>query len=85
MNPATKKIESFSFESDGGFGQSTWAQDGQKWTITSTSVLRSGSTLTSTNIVTRVDADHITVQSVNQQIDGKPLPDGQVMKMKRVR
>ena len=84
-NPATKQIESFSFESDGGFGQGTWTQDGQKWTIKTTSVLRSGSTLTATNIVTRVDADHITVQSVNQQIDGKPLPDGQVMKMKRVR
>lgn len=83
-NAAAKRIESFSFESDGGFGQGVWSQDGQTWTVKTTSVLRSGSTLTSTNIVTRVDANNITVQTIDQKLDGKSLPDGQVMKMKRV-
>ena len=81
---AAKQIRSWSFEADGGIGESTWSQAGQKWMVKTTSVLRSGSTLTSTNIVTREDADHITVQTVDQKLDGKPLPDGAVMKMKRV-
>lgn len=81
---AAKQIRSWSFEADGGFGESTWSNAGQKWMIKTTSVLRSGSTLTSTNIVTREDADHITVQTVDQKLDGKPLPDSAVMKMKRV-
>src|SRR5690606_12625858 len=62
---AAKQIRSWSFEADGGIGESTWSNAGQKWMIKTTSVLRSGSTLTSTNIVTREDDDHITVQTVD--------------------
>ncbi len=81
---AAKKIKSFSFESDGGIGQGVWTQNGQSWTIATTSVLRSGSTLTSTNTVTRVDDDTITVKTTDQRLDGKPLPDGPAITMKRV-
>ncbi len=83
-DPSTKQIRSWRFESDGGFGESVWANDGQTWTIKTRSVLRSGGKMESTNIVKRVDAEHITVQTVAQKLDGKPLPDGPVIKMKRV-
>jgi uncharacterized protein (TIGR02246 family) len=83
-DPSTKQIRSWRFESDGGFGESAWANDGQTWTIKTKSVLRSGGKMESTNIVKLVDADHITVQTVDQKLDGKPLPNGPVIKMKRV-
>jgi len=81
---AAKQIRSWSFEGDGGHGESVWTNSGNTWTIKTTTVLASGSTLTSTNVVTRVDADNITVQTTDQKIDGNPLPDGPVIKMKRI-
>jgi uncharacterized protein (TIGR02246 family) len=84
-DPATREIRAWNFETDGGFGESTWSRDGNTWIIKSNAVLRSGSRVTATNIVTRVDPDTITWQSKDQQLDGKPLPDTQVITMKRVK
>ncbi len=38
-----------------------------------------------THIVKRIDADTITLQSKDQLLDGKPLPDTQSVRMKRVK
>jgi uncharacterized protein (TIGR02246 family) len=85
-DPAAKLIHSWSFESDGGFGQGAWKKESDtKWNITMSSVLRSGSLMTATTIVTRIDADTMTWQTTKQQLDGKALPDSPVVKMKRVK
>lgn len=82
---AAKLIRSWNFESDGGFGEGEWKKDGDRWIIKMSSVLRSGSLMTATSIVTRVDANTITWQSTEQQVDGKALPDTPVVRMKRVK
>jgi uncharacterized protein (TIGR02246 family) len=84
-DPAAKTIRSWSFEADGGFGHGEWKPDGDKWVVTMSSVLRSGSLMTATTVVTRVDADTITWQLKNQQLDGKAMPDTPVVKMKRAK
>ncbi len=84
-DPVIKKIRSWNFETDGGFGESTWTQDGNKWIIKTSSVLRSGAQMLATNIVTRIDADTITWQATEQLLNGQPLPDSNVIKMKRVK
>lgn len=85
-DPAAKLIRSWNFESDGGFGQGSWKKDGEnKWLISTSSVLRSGSLMTAVTVVTRVDADTITWQSKDQLLDGKALPDSPMIKMKRVK
>lgn len=85
-DPAGKRIRSWSFETDGGFGESAWTKDGEnKWVITTSSVLQGGGLMTATNIVTRVDADTLTVQSTQQQLNGKMLPDSAPVTMKRVK
>lgn len=83
-DPAAKLIRSWSFEPDGGFGQGTWTRSGDTWTTRSSSVLSSGSLMTSTSIVTHVDPDTVTWQSKDRQVDGKPLPDSPVVTMKRL-
>jgi uncharacterized protein (TIGR02246 family) len=82
-DPAAKQIRSWNFESDGGFGHGTWQLDGNKWVIRMSSVLRSGSLMTSTAILTRIDADTISVQGKDQQVNGKAMPDSPVIRMKR--
>ena len=84
-DPAKKQIRSWSFEPDGGFGESTWTADGtQGWTVKSSSTLQSGHPVTATTQVTRVNPDTITFQVKNQKVDGNPIPDSAVVTMKRV-
>lgn len=84
-DPAARMVRSWSFEADGGFSESSWKQDGEnKWLVSVSSVMRTGSLMTSTAVVTRVDANTITWQATKQILDGKPLPDSQVITMKRV-
>lgn len=84
-DPAAKMIRSWNFEADGGFGHGAWKKDGDRWAIALSSVLRTGSLMTATTIVTRVDADTVTWQVKDQQLDGKPMPDSRLITMKRVK
>lgn len=84
-DPAAKLLHSWTFETDGGFGEGTWTQDGDKWTIKASSVLQSGDQVISTNVVTRVDADTITWQAKDVTVNGKAIPDTAVITMKRVK
>jgi uncharacterized protein (TIGR02246 family) len=82
-DPVTKQIRSWNFEADGGFGEGAWTKDGDKWIIKTTSVLADGSKVTATNIVSPLNADSISLQSKEQTLDGKALPDTDETKMKR--
>jgi uncharacterized protein (TIGR02246 family) len=84
-DPEAKRLRSWSFDSTGVFGQGTWAKDGAKWVIKSTSVLRDGKKAMATTIVTRIDADTLSWQSMDRTLDGKPQPATKEVRMKRVR
>jgi uncharacterized protein (TIGR02246 family) len=81
---AEKHIRSFSFDSSGGISEGTWHRDGNKYTIKTTTTTRTGKKVSATNIVTKVDNDHLTWQSTKRSVDGKDIPDTEVVKMKRV-
>lgn len=82
-DPNAKTVRSWVFESTGGFGQGTWTKDGNKWTIKSSAVLPDGKKASSTNVVTRVDADTIAWAVIDRALDGKPLPEIKEVRMKR--
>jgi hypothetical protein len=79
------QVRSWAFYSNGAFSEGTWSGNGNKWTAKVTTTTRDGKKLVATNILTRVDADHATWQSVKRTLDGKELPDTDVVKMKRPR
>jgi hypothetical protein len=81
---AARTIRSWNFESDGGFGQGAWSKDADNWTIKMSSILNSGSILTGTTTITRVDSATITWQSKDQRLDGKPIADTPVITMKHI-
>jgi uncharacterized protein (TIGR02246 family) len=84
-DPIAKQIRSWSFEPDGGFGESVWSQDGKsQWLVKSSSTLRSGHRASATTVVTRVDADTVAFQVKDQKADGNSLPDSAVITMKRI-
>jgi uncharacterized protein (TIGR02246 family) len=82
---ADKKIRSWSFYAEGGFGEATWTHDGNRWTLKTTAKLANGKKVSATNIVTRVDDDHLTWQMTKLTVDGEEVPDHKPVKMKRVR
>ncbi|HEV3261256.1 MAG TPA: SgcJ/EcaC family oxidoreductase [Gemmataceae bacterium] len=83
-DPNAKHLRSWTFDAHGGFGEATWARDGDNWVIKAHSVLRDGKKVTETNTVTRVDADTLTWTSRDRTVDGKRRPDIKAIKMKRV-
>jgi uncharacterized protein (TIGR02246 family) len=84
-DPAARRIRSWMFDATGGFGRGTWVKEEKKWVVKTTSVLENGRKAAVTFVVAPVDADTVTWQARNRSIDGKELPDGKEVKMKRVK
>ncbi len=83
-NPKRGRIVSWHFDAQGGFGEDVWTKDGSKWVIEATGVLRDGSESTAVNVVTPLDANSFTWQSVRRTLDGVGLPDTPPVKIVRV-
>lgn len=82
---SAKQVRSWSFYSGGGFGEGVWTRDGDKWSVKTTATTADGKKVSVTNVVTKVDADHVTLQPTNLTVDGKAVPDTEPVKMKRVK
>jgi uncharacterized protein (TIGR02246 family) len=79
-----KLIRSWSFHSDGSFGEGYWSKSGEEWLIRSTQTLADGRGASGTYVLKMVDADTLTFQVVGHEVDGHPQPAAPVSTMKRV-
>jgi hypothetical protein len=84
-DPLAKQVRSWTFETNGGFGEGKWTRDGDKWVVKATAVLRDGKNLTATNVLTRLDADTLTCEAKDRTEDGKELFAIKPIKLKRVK
>ncbi len=84
-DPRTGQLHSWTFEAGGGLGEATWSNEGKRWVLEATGVLPDGSELTATNIITPVDKDSFTWQSVARTADGTALPDVAPIRVTRVK
>ncbi len=84
-NPKRGRIVSWHYDAQGGFGEDAWTRDGSKWVIEATGTLRDGSESTAVNIITPIDADSFTWQSIKRTLDGVGLPDTPPVKIVRVK
>lgn len=84
-DPRTGHLRSWLFDDDGGFGDGAWARDGKRWVITAAGVQADGGELTATNILTPVDKNAFTWQSIERTLDGKELPNIPPVKVTRVK
>jgi uncharacterized protein (TIGR02246 family) len=81
---AAKQIRSWMFDSSGAIGEGAWTRDGDRLVGKIVTTLTDGKKVSSTTILTRVDANHATWQSIQRSMDGQALPDTPPMKIKRV-
>jgi uncharacterized protein (TIGR02246 family) len=76
-------IRSWVFQSDGAWGDGLWSRDGKNWSVDFGGVTPDGKRLSATVKYVRVDADTFTWQSVDQSVDGQPIPDSQPIRVTR--
>ena len=83
-DPVRQQIRSWIFDSNGGFGESTWVNDGENWLIRASNVLPDGSRSTAENVLTNVDDNKFTWESQNRTLNGEPQPSLDKIEVQRM-
>lgn len=79
-----KKIRSWLFDSDGGFGEGFWNKDGDSWYVGMTFNLPDGRKGSATQIYKKNDARTYTFAAEDRDIGGKLLPDTQPITITKI-
>jgi uncharacterized protein (TIGR02246 family) len=82
-DPRSKQIRSWTFSSDGSFGDGAWSKNGNEWLVRTTQTLPDGGAASATQVITMVDADTATVQTVGKEVNGAPEPASEPVTMIR--
>jgi uncharacterized protein (TIGR02246 family) len=74
-DPVAKRIRSWIFDTNAGFGEGEWSRASNRWTVNLKSTLGTGQKASSINIYTYVNPSSFTWQSIGREVDGELLPD----------
>ena len=74
-DPERKRIRSWMFDSEGGFGDGLWLRKGNQWIVKSSQVLKGGKRASAINVMTLVDDKTLKWRSIGREIDGELLPN----------
>jgi uncharacterized protein (TIGR02246 family) len=77
-DPLAKRIHSWVFDSEGGFGESDWTRAGDAWIIRATAVRPDGTTASATNFLMPTGADGYVWRSTDRVVAGERQPPTQV-------
>lgn len=67
-DPLAKRIRSWVFDSDGGYGESTWTRDGSGWIIKATAVRPDGTSASATNRLVPAGPDSYVWRSLDRVV-----------------
>ncbi|MBM4067511.1 MAG: SgcJ/EcaC family oxidoreductase [Planctomycetes bacterium] len=84
-DPLAGQVRSWTFDDEGGFGGEMWTRDGDRWLGEATGVMRNGRETRALNIITRLDDNTFTWQSVRRGVNGTALPDSARITVERIR
>jgi uncharacterized protein (TIGR02246 family) len=74
-DPAARQIRSWEFDSDGGFGEGTWAGDGDRWVIKHTATQPDGTIVSATNTMVRSGAHLVRWTSTDRFVGHEAIAD----------
>jgi uncharacterized protein (TIGR02246 family) len=74
-DPSAKQIRSWTFDSDGSFGEGFWTKKGKSWFIQTKETEPDGRKSSALNILTFIDNDNFTWGSIDRQSGGVLLPN----------
>jgi uncharacterized protein (TIGR02246 family) len=84
-DPTSGQIRSWVFDSDGGFGEAFWTRDGNQWTINAVTTFADGRRGAHVRLLTQIDNDTLTLQTVHREVDGQLLPNIEEFRVVRIR
>jgi uncharacterized protein (TIGR02246 family) len=77
-DPVAKRIHSWVFDSEGGYGESVWIRNGDAWLIKATGVRPDGTTASATNTLVRSGADAYVWRSTDRIVGDEVVPPVEV-------
>lgn len=77
-DPQAKRVRSWVFDSEGGFGESQWVRSGEAWIIRASFVRPDGETAQATNLLVPLGNDGYLWRSTDRVVAGEPQPAQEV-------
>jgi uncharacterized protein (TIGR02246 family) len=77
-DPVNKRVHSWVFDSEGGYGESEWARDGNLWVIRATGIRPDGTTASATNFLMPTGGDEYVWRSTDRIVAGERQPTTEV-------
>jgi uncharacterized protein (TIGR02246 family) len=73
-DPLARRIRSWEFDSEGGFGEGTWSRDGERWVVKHSGVRPEGVAASSTNVMVKERSDLVRWSSTDRVLGDESLP-----------
>jgi uncharacterized protein (TIGR02246 family) len=70
-----QQLRSWVFDSHGGFGESYWTRQGNRWDVNAAGALSDGRATSSVNVWKYIDDQTLEWESRDRQLDSQPMPD----------
>jgi uncharacterized protein (TIGR02246 family) len=83
-DPLARRIRSWEFDSEGGFGEGTWSRDGERWVVKHTGVQPEGVAASSTNVMVRERTDLVRWSSTDRVLGDESIPGSNLYVLVRV-
>ena len=77
-DPLTRGLKSWTFDSNGGYNEGIWKQQGESWIVNTSGVSPDGKRTSATNLHSQIDDKGFLLESVGATIEGKLCPDAKV-------
>jgi hypothetical protein len=74
-DPRTQRIKSWTFDARGGYGDSFWVRDADRWIVESKGVLPGGVHVSGTQVYTLINDRTITWESIDRKVGDESMPD----------
>lgn len=82
-DPLSRKLRTWIFDSDGGYGEGFWIRDDDRWILKAIGITSDGQMASGTAIYRPIDEHTMTWQSVDREIGGVRWPDSDVVRIVR--
>lgn len=74
-NPEANRLQSWTFDSDGGFAEGTWTATTGRWYVRNRGYTSDGGRVAATNVIRVIDNDSFGWRTMDQSLDGEILPN----------
>lgn len=84
VDPRSRKIVSYLFDSEGGFGRGVWSTDGKTWAIDMVRRSSEGRRIKSRSLLQPKDSDVFVWKTTGRSLDGLLIPDSETITVNRI-